>query len=707
MILRTRTLVALLLGLSLVVTSCTGGADRPPPPPGTDGLVASDWWAARQKDYLHRVTERVDPTSLDSIVAALARQQAEPAYAFDPRRVTEAGLRPVLDKIDGHRDTSDFDQMRLWLAWHAGRDRLDPATRAALERRILDYRYWYTDPLPDGVVDHKWFWSENHRIIAHTLEYLAGRELPDATFTITAEPGRVHAQRGRERIIRWLDEKARWGMSEWQSDVYYAEDLQPLLMLAEHAEPAIADRAMAMLDMLALDLAVNQLDGNLGVSHGRSYMKNKARASTQGVHDLLHLAYGTSPEGYSDRTDFAAVLLASATRYRIPEAIRRVAVDPAPFTGRQRTGVPIDPQEPFGLAVPPPGTSYTDPEALEFWWDRGAMTAWQVVPLSMRAIEEHRLWTTDLFAPLARVIGPERKLDPRAAQYAAYALGCQVNQGLLARADTVVHRRADAMLSSVQDYRPGCFGRQYHAWQATLGSDAVVFTTHPGTADTGTWADGDLYWNGAVTMPRTAQSNGALIAIYSPAYRGGTGEDANFLPMTHAYFPTERFDEVRQHGHWVFGRKGDGYVALWSHRDAQFAEPGPNPAGLGSRYDLVADGGPDNVWISEVGDRARWGSFDAFVDAHRAARVEVAAAPPVGKDASPGFSVRYESPTEKEMRFGTVDGFSVDGRVVDQHPAGRMANPYATVAEADPVWTVAGGDLRWRFDLATGRRGPA
>ena len=25
------------------------------------------------------------------------------------------------------------------------------------------------------MIDQKWFWSENHRIIFHTLEYLAGR----------------------------------------------------------------------------------------------------------------------------------------------------------------------------------------------------------------------------------------------------------------------------------------------------------------------------------------------------------------------------------------------------------------------------------------------------------------------------------------------------------------------------------------------------
>ncbi|GAB3700069.1 hypothetical protein [Mariniluteicoccus flavus] len=699
---RIRAVLVALLAACLLVASCTRAPDRPP----SDGLVDAGDWAARQKAYLQIATERIDPNSLDSLIAATGRARGEAGFAWDARKVTTAGLAPVLAKVEQHRDTSDFDLMRLWVLWHDARDELPAPVRDALQARILGYRYWYTDPQPRDGVDHKWFWSENHRIIAHTLEYLAGKDFADTRFAVSGEPGRVHADRGRQRILAWLDEKARWGFSEWHSDVYYLADIEALVLLAEHGDDEVSGRASAMLDSMLLDLALHQFKGNMGSTHGRSYMKDKARSETQDVHNLIQFLFATSPEGYTPTPDFASLLFATSTRYRLPEAIRRVATDPATMTDRERMGVHLDLTAPFGEATPPPGTSFTDPNALAFWWDRGAMTAWPIVPLSLQAIREHRLWTTDLFSPLGPLLKRGDVQNPMAAQYAAYALGCQINQGLLTRANTVTHRTADAMLSSVQDYRAGCFGRQYHAWQATLGSDAVVFTTHPGNSDQGRWDDRDLYWNGGVTMPRVAQSNGALIAVYAPAYASGEGDEANFLAMTHAYFPTEKFDEVRQVGHWVFGRKGDGYVALWSHREAEFRDPGPNPAGLKKRYDLVAIGGADNVWISEVGQKARWGSFDAFVEAHRAAPVRVTPRPERAPGVPGGFEVAYVSPAERQLEFGTEGPFRVAGREVALHPAPRMDNPYATVGPEQPAMTVTAGDQRWSMDLATGRRGP-
>lgn len=702
--------MATLVVACLAVTGCSLVNPGPKPPP-SDGLYAPDPWRTRQADYLRHATGHPDPTSLDSAYATAARARTNSAYRFDAAGITPATLAPVLQKVDEHRDTSDFDQMRLLSLWRTSRDQLAPATRDAVRQRLLAYRYWYTDPLPAGVVDHKWFWSENHRIIAHTLEYLAGRELPDDRFAITGEPGRVHADRGRVRLLAWLDEKARWGMSEWHSDVYYAEDIQPLLLLAEHGDDEVSARASALLDVLFLDIALHSHAGTMGSTHGRSYMKDKATGSTQGVHDVAQLLFDQDPGGYRATPDFAALLLATATRYRPPEAVRRVATDTATVTDRETMGVAIDPAEPYAPnPTPPPGTSYTDPASLPFWWDRGAMTAWQVIPISLQGIRDHRLDTTDLFSPLRPVLKRGNIADPSVAQFAAYALGCQINEGLLTRATTLTHRTAAGMLSSVQDYRAGCFGRQYHAWQATLDDDAVVFTTHPGNTDQaaehgGRWDDHDLYWNGGVTMPRVAQSGGALIAIYAPSYVTGEGEDANFLKQTHAYLPTEKFDEVRQVGSWVFGRKGDGYVALFSHRPAQFRDPGPNPLGLTKRYDLVADGGPDNVWISEIGDRQRWGSFDAFTRAYAASRPEVTPRPERSPGVAGGYDVRYVSPAEGELRFGTEGAFTVGGAPVDLHPQARMDNPYARVAEGQTAWTITAQGARWTMDLATGRRG--
>ena len=99
-----------------------------------------------------------------------------------------------------------------------------------------------------------------------------------------------------------------------------------------------------------------------------------------------------------------------------------------------------------------------------------------------------------------------------------------------------------------------------------------------------------------------------------------------YVDYTHAYFPTERFDEVRRSGGWTFGRRGEGYVALWSWRPTEWRTHDPSVTftnGLTEPFDLVAPGGADNVWIAEVGSAARWGSFDAFVAAVSGSPVSV------------------------------------------------------------------------------------
>ncbi len=404
-------------------------------------------------------------------------------------------------------------------------------------------------------------------------------------------------------------------------------------MLAEHAEPHLARRAAAMLDLFLYDIALHQLQGNNGVTHGRSYMKDKSKATDEDVFGLTKLLFDTTDRPYTSRSDTGATFLADAERYRLPEVIRRVARTSKPFVDREHHGAPIDLDQPFSTDPPSPiaDISFTDPESIPFWWERGALTAWQAVPLTLATIEERSLWETTLFQPfkpLADVAGG----DPDVARQLAHALRCMINIGLLADVDTVTYRSGEAMLSSALDYRAGCFGNQYHAWQATLDEDAVVFTTHPGNeprTGTGRWVDADLYWSGSASMPRSAQQGAAAIHMYAPQFASPAGPplDAfSYLPFTHAYFPTERFDEVRQVGGWTIGRKGDGYVALWSWRPTQWRQHDPATVftnGLTQSFDLVAPGGADNVWIAEVGGAEQWGDFDAFVAAVTAAPVQV------------------------------------------------------------------------------------
>ncbi|HYZ97155.1 MAG TPA: hypothetical protein VE575_00305 [Acidimicrobiales bacterium] len=690
-----------------------------------NGFVDRREWRERQDEYLRFATEDLNPSSPVSVLAHVTRAARDRRFGFDAAAISADDFADVFAKIDAFEDTSDFDMMRLTALWYGHRRELDAGLRAAIEQRFVDFRYWYTDPLPEGVdrkvVDDKWFWSENHRVIFHALEYLAGRALPRETFTITGETGRIHADRGRQRIEAWLDEKATWGFSEWHSDVYYAKDVEALLLLTEHAERDLAERAAAMLDVVFYDLALHQVQGNVGVTHGRSYMKDKSRARDQDTFGAVKLAFGTSDQPYPSRSDATATALAAADRYRLPTVIARVAHSPQTIVDREHMGVPLDLEQPFSTdpESPVPGVSFTDPEAIPFWWERGALTAWQVVPLTLATIEEHDLWETALFQPyraLADVAGG----DPDVARQLAHTLRCQINIGVLSAVDTVTWRTPHAMLSTAQDYRPGCFGHQYHAWQATLDEDAVVFTTNPGNepgpSGRGSgrhvpgdrWEDGDLYWNGGATMPRSAQQGAAAIHLYAPRFAPGAGPLAAFsyLPFTHAYFPTERFDEVRQVDGWTFGRKGDGYVALWSWRPTEWREHDPAVTftnGLTEPFDLVAPGGAHNVWIGEVGDVDRWGSFDAFVEDLSSTAIDVE---DLGSESgvSQGFDVTYASPTEGTLQLAWTGPLTVDGAEVPLGGTDRFDNPFGSTAFADTTVEVSDGSARLSLDLARGQR---
>jgi hypothetical protein len=76
--------------------------------------------------------------------------------------------------------------------------------------------------------------------------------------------------------------------------------------------------------------------------------------------------------------------------------------------------------------------------------------------------------------------------------------------------DLVTHRTPDYQLSSATDWNPGRGGDQHDVWQAPRGPDAVCFTTHPGPRS----ARSPGWWTGSATLPRVAQIENVLVAIY-------------------------------------------------------------------------------------------------------------------------------------------------------------------------------------------------
>ena len=118
--------------------------------------------------------------------------------------------------------------------------------------------------------------------------------------------------------------------------------------------------------------------------------------------------------------------------------------------------------------------------------------------------------------------------------------------------------------------------------------------------------------------------------------------------------------------------------------------------GMRQPFDLVADGGADNVWIVEVGTDAG-GSFDDFVTA-------VTAIDPSVVRGDAGFTVSWTSPSAGLIDFSSSGPFSVEG--VEQ-PLGRFdrhESPWGGIRWGDRQQTLFGTSATWTADFDAGTR---
>ncbi len=684
----------------------TAGPAGPLLPPGAPGLIDEAVWQARAGDYLVRATSGGRPGGPVSVALRLLRARRDPSFTWDPSAVTIDSLG-VKDQLLGWADTGDFTVMYLHWMRAFGLGVLDPAVISEVDDLLLQFRYRYDDPLPADRVDNKWFWSENHRIIFAVIEYLSGLALPDRTFSVTGLTGAAHAARARPRILEWVRERARYGFSEWHSNVYLPLNINPLLTVLElgPADDLEVQRAAVLgLDLCFADLAGHLHRGVYGATRGRTYEKDKMTARDENTFTVANLLFADTtladgtPVDYTGLADATCLGLIATDRYRLPELLRRMGTDRSVGTVVERHGVPLDPKAPVTPFPEPVDGRGFDESELEFWWSHGAVTAWQVVPATLAVADRYRLWDTTLFRSFRSLRAISQ--NPALAQVGARELAAFAAAGVLGEPTTVTWRSPEVMLSTAVDHRPGDASEQTHSWQATVDADALVFTTHPtGAPATGGRGEDSGYWTGTASMPRSAQHERVSVNCYWPAYQpvdlGSLGFSIDYLQMTHAFFPRERFDEWTQRDGWTVARRGDGYVALWSHRPTEWRRtPVISSATFAEPFDLVADGDARNVWICEVGRAPEWPSFAAFVDA-------VTGAPVAAEERDGGWAVSYDSPTAGAVRFGSQGAFTVDGATVALGGGPRHRSRFGEVCHRSGHVDLSDGDVRLALDAST------
>ena len=683
--------------------------------PGTRGLIDEATYQRRATEYLRFATGSPGAgldTSPVGVAAHLARATREADYSWPIDDIGVESFKEVFAKIDEWRDTRDFDLMYLhWVvALGEGNTTYTKLSRdviASIDKRIITNRYRYDDPLPDGRLDNLWFWSENHIVINLVLEYLGGQRHPDEVFPIAGLTGAQHMKRAKPKLLEWVRERGQLGFFEWHSNVYMLKNVTPLHLLAERADdPELVQAAGMALDLCVLDMAAHTQRGCYTAPRGRTYKKDKLSSLDEDTFGVAKFLFDDTTAEYQSRTDGGATFLAVGTRYRPPQLLIDIALDEGESVVRERHGVALDMDATMTeTPAAPYGKDFADPANLPFWWSLGGLGLWQMARTGLAQATKHKLWETELFAQV-KLLAAVNDNDPVRVRDWLYRFEPILNFGFLGEANTYAYRHPKVSLASVLDHRFGAMRDQVHSWQAAIDEDAMVFTTHPMTPPdvTDDWNADDSpgYWTGEASMPRSAQYRRTAIHIYQPAWSEAT--DAllwsvfPYRQFTHAFVPQDRFDEVRQVRNWTIVAKDGGFIALWSWRKPAFKE---NPSGVPSRtftkpYDLVAEGGPDNVWIVEVGtdDGA---TFDDFVAA-------ITAKDPIVKRDDAGFDVAWRSPASGDMKFSSAGEFVADGKTqpISDHP--RHEGPWGTVKHEAMVYALANTSHRWNLDFKAATR---
>jgi hypothetical protein len=435
-------------------------------------------------------------------------------------QVDECIIRRTCLFIAGRNDCADFviqGVLRLMM-WDRSGQQLSPEISALMKDTILGFKYWVDEP-GDTVM---YMGSENHRLLFHVAEWMAGLLFPTDIFTNSGQNGLYHSQKAYVYITEWLRQRGRFGYDEWHSNSYLPVCIAPLQNIYDFAvnegQYKLRQMVQGILDQIFFYLAADTYNGVWGVTHGRSYGIYVKYADFCGTGSCCWILYGTGTLT-DGNNGMAPVALASST-YRPPDFFFNMAHDrSAVLEIKQRQGI-------------------------------------------LRGSARH--------------------------------------------ANFVIYRTPDYMVSGLQDHRKGEYESSTHIAQITLGNKAQIFWSCPHTTGEGSGLRPD-YWSGHTVLPRVIQHRNVLAL---------TWRLTPFAWMSHCWLEPARFDEVRQEGSWVFARVGQGYVGIYSQNGLHWAEEGQY---AGRELQCAAR---ENTWIAECGREADWGSFEAFVQALKAARVE-------------------------------------------------------------------------------------
>lgn len=221
------------------------------------------------------------------------------------KRMTEKAYECLdisLKKIENKEDCADFYLPPVLLLLTRYRSYVPEDLYERIKKSVLNFRYWMDEPGNDVM----WFFSENHALLFHISQYLAGYLFPEEVFVVSNRKGIEQYEIGKERVENWFKTFAKYGYAEWNSATYIPVDLIGFFILDLMApDQSVRDAVKEALDFTFKIMSYNTFAGIISSSYGRAYEDTLKGRQLVEPNYLSWISYG---EGYITSASRAASL---------------------------------------------------------------------------------------------------------------------------------------------------------------------------------------------------------------------------------------------------------------------------------------------------------------------------------------------------------------------------------------------------------------
>lgn len=248
----------------------------------------------------------------------------------------EAIIRKQMQGINARYDCSDFFLVYFPWIWKRFQEVLSPELLDEMAACMRDFRYWMDEPGDDVM----WFYSENHALMFHTCQLLAGELFPEQVFTNSGMTGIEMQAKAKTLLKVWFESYFATGLTEWNSSAYLPVNALGLgNIYLQSSDGELRGLARKALDELFRVIAISGKDGYLACSAGRIYIKEMLGNYINATTAMSYVGYGAgnlnqSAKGvlslclsdYAPPAEYASLLKApagTAMEYRVTQGYEK------------------------------------------------------------------------------------------------------------------------------------------------------------------------------------------------------------------------------------------------------------------------------------------------------------------------------------------------------------------------------------------------